>query len=149
MRYSTVETMGTAKGELHMMRNAMTIDVEDYFHLSVFSNYIPRASWDSLPCRVERNVDVILEMLEETGARATFFVLGSVAERYPAMVRRSIANSHEIGSHGYGHQRATEQNRAEFREDGTEPKCLLEEIGGLRVGGYRAPSFSIRRENLS
>ena len=129
------------------MRNAMTIDVEDYFHVSAFSDHIPRTSWDSLPCRVERNVDVILETLDETSARATFFVLGWIAERYPAMVRRIIASGHEIASHGYGHQRATEQNREEFRQDVIRAKCLLEDIGGVPVAGYRAPSFSIGRDN--
>lgn len=130
------------------MQNAMTIDVEDYFHVSAFSDHIPRTSWDSLPCRVERNVDVILKTLDESGACATFFVLGWIAERYPAMVRRIIASGHEIASHGYGHQRATEQSREEFQEDVTRAKYLLEDIGGMQVAGYRAPSFSIGRDNL-
>jgi polysaccharide deacetylase family protein (PEP-CTERM system associated) len=97
---------------------------------------------------VERNIDVILEMLDETGAHATFFVLGWIAERYPTMVHRIIASGHEIASHGYGHQRATEQSQEEFREDVTSAKCLLEDIGGVGVAGYRAPSFSIGRDNL-
>jgi polysaccharide deacetylase family protein (PEP-CTERM system associated) len=125
------------------IRNAMTIDVEDYFHVSAFASHISRDSWDRLPCRVERNVDAILGMLAEHGARATYFVLGWVAERYPGLVRRIVEQGHELASHGYGHQRASEQGREEFRKDVTRAKALLEDIGGAAVKGYRAPSFSI------
>jgi polysaccharide deacetylase family protein (PEP-CTERM system associated) len=131
-----------------MIRNALTIDVEDYFHVSAFASHVAREDWDRLPCRVERNVDAILAMLAEHGTRATYFMLGWVAERYPALVRRIVKQGHELASHGYAHRRATEQNREEFREDVTRAKRLLEDIAGVAVQGYRAPSFSIGQVNL-
>jgi polysaccharide deacetylase family protein (PEP-CTERM system associated) len=130
------------------IRNALTIDVEDYFHVSAFAPHVPREDWDRLPCRVERNVDAILAMLAEHGTRATYFMLGWVAERYPALVRRIVEQGHELASHGYAHRRATEQNPEEFREDVTRAKRLLEDISGVAVQGYRAPSFSIGQGNL-
>jgi polysaccharide deacetylase family protein (PEP-CTERM system associated) len=130
------------------MRNALTIDVEDYFHVSAFASHVAREDWDRLPCRVERNVDAILAMLAERGTRATYFMLGWVAERYPALVRRIVDEGHELASHGYAHRRATEQNREEFREDVTRAKRLLEDLSGVSVQGYRAPSFSIGERNL-
>jgi polysaccharide deacetylase family protein (PEP-CTERM system associated) len=131
-----------------MICNALTIDVEDYFHVSAFASLVPRENWDRLPCRVERNVDAILAMLAEHGTRATYFMLGWVAERYPALVRRIVEQGHELASHGFAHRRATEQNREEFREDVSRAKRLLEDISGVAVQGYRAPSFSIGQRNL-
>jgi polysaccharide deacetylase family protein (PEP-CTERM system associated) len=130
------------------IRNALTIDVEDYFHVSAFASHIARADWDRMPCRVERNVNVILEILEAYKSRATFFMLGWVAERYPGLVRRIVERGHELACHGYEHERATEQSREEFRQDVTRAKGLLEDIGGVTVQGYRAPSFSIGQSNL-
>jgi polysaccharide deacetylase family protein (PEP-CTERM system associated) len=130
------------------IRNALTIDVEDYFHVSAFAPHVPREDWDRLPCRVERNVDAILAMLTEHRTRATFFMLGWVAERYPGLVRRIVEQGHELASHGYAHRRVTEQSREEFREDVTRAKRLLEDISGVAVQGYRAPSFSIGEGNL-
>lgn len=130
------------------MENAMTIDVEDYFQVSAFAPHIERSSWDSLPCRVERNVDRILGLLAKRQAHATFFTLGWVAERYPALVRRISAAGHEVASHGYGHLRASEQTPDQFRDDITRSKAILEEITGMPVRGYRAPSFSIGAANL-
>jgi polysaccharide deacetylase family protein (PEP-CTERM system associated) len=130
------------------IRNALTIDVEDYFHVSAFASHIARSDWDRLPCRVERNVDAILELLEESKAHATYFMLGWVAERYPGLVRRIVDQGHELASHGFAHQRATGQSREEFREDVTRAKALLQDIGGVAVQGYRAPSFSIGQGNL-
>ena len=129
------------------IRNAMSIDVEDYFQVSAFAPHIRREDWDSLPCRVERNVDVILGLLDEADARATFFTLGWIAERHPQVVRRIVDNGHELASHGYGHQRASDLTPAAFRDDITRAKRLLEDIGGVAVRGYRAPSFSINRDN--
>lgn len=131
-----------------VIRNAMSIDVEDYFQVSAFAPHIRREDWDGLPCRVERNVDVILGLLDEAGARATFFTLGWIAERYPQVVRGIVDNGHELASHGYGHQRASDLAPAEFRADVTRAKRLLEDIGGVAVRGYRAPSFSISGSNL-
>lgn len=128
--------------------NAMTIDVEDYFQVSAFSNHIPRAAWDSLPCRIERNMDTILALLHQHGVQATFFTLGWIAERYPELIRRITENGHELASHGYHHYRASEQSRHEFYEDVHSSKMLLEDISGQCVKGYRAPSFSIGANNL-
>jgi len=126
----------------------LTIDVEDYFQVSAFAPHIARDSWDHMPCRVERNVDAILEILDEHRAQATFFTLGWMAERYRDMVRSIVAQGHELASHGYAHQRATDQSPQEFYQDITRAKSLLEDVGGVAVQGYRAPSFSIGRTNL-
>ena len=130
------------------VRNAMTIDVEDYFQVSAFAPHIPRESWDSRECRVERNVERILALLNEHDARATFFTLGWIADRYPQLVRRIVAGGHELASHGYAHLRATDQDLAEFSSDVSRAKRVLEDIGGVEVKGDRAPSFSIGRDNL-
>ena len=126
----------------------MTIDVEDYFHVSAFAPHIARSSWDSQECRIERNVDRILSMLELHHAHATFFTLGWLAERYPRLVRQIVRGGHELASHGYGHLRAYEQSPEEFKEDVSKTKKILEDLGGVEVKGYRAPSFSIGRQNL-
>ena len=128
--------------------NALSIDVEDWFQVSAFAPHIDRADWDRLPCRVERNVDRLLELLAGSNARATFFTLGWIAERYPQLVRRIHAAGHEVGSHGYGHLRASEQTREQFRNDIRSARALLEDQAGAPVRGYRAPSFSIGRDNL-
>ena len=130
------------------IRNAMTIDVEDYFQVSAFAGHISRDSWPSLPCRVEANVDRILALLDMAGIKATFFTLGWIAERYPAAVRRIVEQGHELASHGYAHQRASDQTAAQFSDDVGRSKALLEDIGGQPVLGYRAPSFSIGSANL-
>jgi polysaccharide deacetylase family protein (PEP-CTERM system associated) len=127
--------------------NAMTIDVEDYFQVSAFAPHISRTTWDSLPCRIEANIDRILELLATADARATFFTLGWVAERYPAVVRRIVDNGHELASHGYEHLRATEQGVGEFLADIRLAKAILEDVSGCRVKGYRAPSFSVGPAN--
>lgn len=131
-----------------MIRNAMTVDVEDYFQVSAFAPHISRESWDSLPCRVERNIDRILALFEQQNVKATFFTLGWIAERYPAMIRRIVDGGHELASHGYGHLRASDQSEEEFRQDVCSSKAILEDIGGQPVIGYRAPSFSIGTDNL-
>ena len=128
--------------------NALTCDVEDYFQVSAFAPHIDRASWNGRECRVERNVDRLLELFAQHGARGTFFTLGWIAERYPQVVRAIVAGGHELASHGYGHLRASEMSRAEFVEDIKSAKKLLEDIGGVPVHGYRAPSFSIGHANL-
>jgi polysaccharide deacetylase family protein (PEP-CTERM system associated) len=127
--------------------NALSVDVEDYFQVSALAPYVAREKWDDQPCRVERNVERILAMLDRHGTRATFFTLGWIAERYPALVRRAFEAGHEIASHGHGHQRVSDLSPAEFRADVTRAKALLEDITGSAVLGYRAPSFSIGREN--
>jgi polysaccharide deacetylase family protein (PEP-CTERM system associated) len=128
--------------------NALTIDVEDYFQVSAFSPYIARADWDARECRVERNVDRILALLDDRDVQATFFTLGWIAERYPALVRRIAAQGHEVASHGYGHERASDLSEAAFRADIERAKGILEALTGHEVAGYRAPSFSIGLSNL-
>ncbi len=130
------------------IRNAMTIDVEDYFQVSAFASHIPREAWESLPCRVEKNIDRILLLLDDKQIKATFFTLGWVAKRYPSMIKRMLENGHEIASHGWSHYRVTDQQPSEFKEDITQSKALLEDISGQSVLGYRAPSFSINHKNL-
>ncbi len=128
--------------------NVMTVDVEDYFHVAAFADRIPRHEWERWPCRVEANVDRILGLFDAHAVKATFFTLGWVAERYPGVARRIADNGHELASHGYGHQRASEMSPAAFRQDVTRAKGLLEDIAGVEVRGYRAPSFSIGHANL-
>jgi len=128
--------------------NAMSVDVEDYFQVEALSGCFPRENWDAVACRVEGNVDRLLALFEASGVRATFFVLGWVAERYPGLIRRIVAGGHEIASHGCTHIRADRQQRDEFKEDIRKSKELLENLAGCPVRGYRAPSFSIGRSNL-
>jgi len=128
--------------------NALTIDVEDYFQVSAFARYIRRDEWDARECRVERNVGRILELLAERDVKATFFTLGWIAERYPQLVRRIVAEGHELASHGYGHERASDLDEAAFTQDVTRAKAILEDLSGQPVLGYRAPSFSIGTGNL-
>lgn len=128
--------------------NALTIDVEDWFQVSAMAPYIRRADWATRECRVERNVDRLLQMLAAQGVQATFFTLGWVAERYPQLVRRIVAGGHELASHGYGHERASDLDRSALRADLARAKALLEDLGGVAVRGYRAPSFSIGHANL-
>ncbi len=132
----------------HRIVNGLSVDVEDYFQVSAMAPYIARSDWDSIPCRVERNVDRLLALFEANQAHATFFVLGWIAERYPQTVRRIVAGGHELASHGYAHRRATEQTQTEFFGDISSAKKILEDIGGVAVSGYRAPSFSIGSGNL-
>ncbi len=128
--------------------NALTIDVEDWFQVSAMAPYIRRSDWSTCDCRVERNVEHLLQLLAQRQVQATFFTLGWVAERYPQLVRRIVSGGHELASHGYGHQRASELDRAALRQDLLRAKGLLEDIGGVAVRGYRAPSFSIGHGNL-
>jgi len=130
------------------MCNALSIDVEDYFHVSALAPYIPRSEWDSRESRVEPNVERILHMLDDSGARATFFTLGWIGERYPQLVRRIVDNGHELASHGFAHQRASEQSPEAFFSDIQLAKIVLEDICGVEVRGYRAPSFSIGEANV-
>ena len=128
--------------------NALTIDVEDYFQVSAMAPYIRRDEWEQRDCRVERNVDRILALLDQHATHATFFTLGWVAQRYPQLVKRIVSQGHELASHGYGHERASDLSRADFTADISRAKALLEDLGGVAVRGYRAPSFSISEGNL-
>ena len=126
--------------------NALTVDVEDYFQVWALAPWFPRSKWDSAPCRIERNVERILALLEEAGTKATFFTLGWIAERYPELVRRIAADGHEIASHGYAHARVDDLQRESFHADILLAKAILEDVTGAEVTGYRAPSFSIGTE---
>ena len=126
----------------------MTIDVEDYFQVSAFAPHIPRSEWNERECRVEKNVHLILEMLSQAQTKATFFTLGWIADRYPGLIREVISEGHELASHGYAHERASEQSPAAFLADIHLAKIVLEDISGVAVNGYRAPSFSIGEGNL-
>ena len=128
--------------------NAMTIDVEDYFQVSAFERIVARDRWHEYESRVGANTDRVLGILAEAGVRATFFVLGWVAERDQAIVRRIAAAGHEVASHGYGHTLVYNQKPEEFRDDVRRGKALLQDATGTRVLGYRAPSFSITERSL-
>lgn len=128
--------------------NVMTVDVEDYFQVSAFEPYIRRDSWGRLECRVEPNVDRILQLFDRHGVKATFFTLGWIAERYPQMVRRMVAQGHELASHGWSHVRVTQQDQDAFRQDIVRTKALLEDVSGQEILGYRAASYSIGADNL-
>ena len=128
--------------------NALTIDVEDYFQVSAFAPHIARTDWPVRECRVERNIDRILAMLDDHDTKATFFTLGWVAERYPEVIQRIVTGGHELASHGYGHERASDQTPEAFFSDIQVAKLILEDLAGYEVKGYRAPSFSIGEKNL-
>lgn len=123
--------------------HAMSFDIEEWFHLVGVEAMADRSRWEALERTVEPLTDRILEMLAGHDVRATFFVLGWVAERYPAMVRRIAEAGHEIGSHSYWHREVYTQSRADFREDLTRSIGVLEAVGGCQVRGFRAPSFSL------
>ncbi|MCQ8102629.1 DUF3473 domain-containing protein [Methylomonas sp. SURF-2] len=126
----------------------MTVDVEDYFQVSAFEQHIDKSGWDSLPHRVVENTHRILDLFAKHQVKATFFTLGWVAERYPALVRRIVAEGHELASHGYEHVRVTQQTPQQFRADIKKTKQLLEQTAGKAVIGYRAASYSIGANNL-
>jgi polysaccharide deacetylase family protein (PEP-CTERM system associated) len=130
------------------IRNAMTVDVEDYFQVQAFAHRISRAEWEAMPRRVEANTEKILARFAEAGVRGTFFTLGWVAERHPALIRRIVADGHELASHGWDHTRADAQDEPTFRADVGRAKRLLEDVGGVAVTGYRAATFSIGRRNM-
>jgi polysaccharide deacetylase family protein (PEP-CTERM system associated) len=125
------------------LRNAMTVDVEDYFQVQAFAHCVDRADWDSFPPRVDRNTNRILDQFAKAGVKATFFTLGWVAERFPDVVRRIVAEGHELAGHGWDHTRVHTQDPETFRADVRRTRLTLEAIGGVPVTGYRAATFSI------
>jgi polysaccharide deacetylase family protein (PEP-CTERM system associated) len=128
--------------------NAMSVDVEDYFQVSAFEHVVDRSEWPTRESRVCRNTERLLDIFDEHGVTATFFVLGWVAEHFPALVRAIAARGHEIASHGYAHRLVYSQTPDAFRSDVGRAKKLLEDACGQAVAGYRAPSFSITRQSL-
>ena len=132
-----------ADGSVRRPLHCLSFDVEEHFQVSAFETPGRRRSWGQLESRVEQNVNKILELLSRRGTRATFFILGWVAERHPALVKRLAAEGHEVASHGYAHQMITTQTPEVFREDVRKAKQILEDLTGRPVEGYRAPSFTI------
>jgi polysaccharide deacetylase family protein (PEP-CTERM system associated) len=130
------------------VRNALTVDVEDYFHVSALASSIERRSWASRESRVVGNTRRLLELFDQFGAKGTFFVLGWVAERHPELVEDIAARGHEVACHGLSHSLVYNQSPEEFREETLRSKKLLEDITGTPVLGYRAASYSIVRESL-
>lgn len=129
------------------MINALSVDVEDYFQVSAFEKLINRQDWDDLEHHVANNISRLLQIFDRSGVKATFFVLGWVAERYPQIVDKIVEQGHELASHGYGHQRVTDLTQDAFIADVTRAKEILEGISGHKVKGYRAPSYSINEKN--
>ena len=125
------------------MLNALSVDVEDWFQVGAFETIIARRDWDRLPARVERNGEAVLDLFEQAGVKATFFALGWVAERYPALIRRIAAAGHEVASHGWDHARVFTFTPEEFRADLRRARAAIEQASGASPVGYRAPSFSI------
>ncbi len=130
------------------MRNALTIDLEDYYHVTAFRDTVAQEQWNSQKSRVERNTELLLGCLDEVGCKATFFTLGCVAEQHPHVVRRVADRGHEIACHSLRHRMVYEMSPAEFREDSRCAKELLENVSGGPVRGYRAPSFSITQDSI-
>ena len=126
-----------------MTAHFFTVDVEEYFHVSAFESVIPRDEWQQRPGRLDISLPRILDLLDRHEARGTFFVLGWVAERMPALVRRIVAAKHEVASHGYWHRRIPTLTPGEFRDDLRRSKRVLEDVTGSPVLGFRAPSFSL------
>jgi polysaccharide deacetylase family protein (PEP-CTERM system associated) len=126
--------------------NALTVDVEDYYQVGAFEKRIARADWDVYPSRVEANTEAMLDLFGSVEVRATFFVLGWIAERHPSLVRSIVARGHEVASHGYSHTNVTRQSPASFRADVRRTRNVLQDIGGTAVHGYRAANFSIGRQ---
>jgi len=130
------------------MINALTIDVEDYFQVNAFAGQIRQNQWDSYPFRVDGNTRRILDMLDNFSIKATFFILGWVAERLPSLTREIHRRGHEIACHGYGHELVYSIGPERFRADIYRSKALLEDQCGVQVNGYRAPSYSITKQSL-
>lgn len=128
--------------------DAFTIDVEEHFQVSAFEGSIRREEWDAHPSRVEANTNRILDFLDEGAVRATFFVLGWIAERHPRLVRAIVERGHEVACHGYSHRLVYTQTPEEFRAETFRSKALLEDCGGTAVTGYRAASFSVTAQSL-
>ena len=129
------------------MRNALTFDLEEYFHVSAYADHVQPIDWNSFPSRVAESTDRILQMLDLHQLHATFFVLGWLAEKKPDVIRRVSAAGHEIACHSFFHRRVFEMSPAEFREDTRRAKAVIEDVTGKQVLGYRAPSFSITAES--
>ena len=125
------------------MLNALSVDIEDWFHVGAFEKTIRREDWDGLECRVEANTDRVIDLFAAANVKATFFTLGWVASRYPALMRRIVDAGHEVASHGWDHVRVFTMTSNDFADDLVRTRKTLEDATGVEVIGYRAPSFSI------
>src|SRR5579864_2175221 len=132
----------------HIPALCLTVDVEDYFHVAAFRNCVSAANWDQLPSRVEGNTGKVIDLLDELGVKATFFVLGWVAERFPGIVRRISQAGHELGCHSYSHQLIYNLGPKAFQQDTVRGLDAIQQASGERVCAYRAPSFSIIKRSL-
>jgi len=130
------------------IKNALTVDVEDYFHVAALAESIDRGSWDSIPTRVQRNTDTLLELFDEASTKATFFVLAWVAEKHPQIVRAICDAGHELACHGYSHELIYRQTPAVFSAETQKAKSILEDLSGVAVNGYRAASYSITKQSI-
>jgi polysaccharide deacetylase family protein (PEP-CTERM system associated) len=142
-RHKTDSSRGTAA-----LSDVLTVDVEDYYHVEAFADRVSPHSWPEYPSRVRANTRKVLRLFEEYGCRATFFVLGWVAERDPILVREIVASGHEVACHSYSHRRVNSLTPQEFRDDLRRARMAIEDASGVRISGYRAPTFSIGRNNL-
>ncbi len=138
--------MPNSNGQPDRVTNAFSVDVEDYYQVSAFDDAISRKDWPNYESRVENNTHRLLDLLDEKDVRGTFYVLGYVAEQHPQLVREIASRGHEVGCHSYWHRRVNELSRDEFREDTRRAKSLLENLAGVAVHSYRAPSFSITHQ---
>ena len=133
---------------LNLPAGILSVDVEDYFQVEAFADRVDRHRWDEFPSRVEHNTRAILDLFDECGVKGTFFTLGWVAERFPAVVREIVARGHEIACHSYWHRLVYRLSPGEFREDTARAKQAIEDAAGAAVHGYRAPNFSVMKKSL-
>ena len=133
----------TGRQDSVQVANALTVDVEEYFQVAAFERTIPREGWATADSRVELSTGRVLDLFASSGVKATFFTLGWIAEKHPALVRRIVADGHELASHGYDHTRLHHFTTEQFRADVLRTKAILEDIAGVEIRGYRAPSYSI------
>ena len=135
-------------GNMGTVRNAFTVDVEDYFQVSAFDDLLTRAEWDSQELRVEANTRRLLDLLDEFGVKGTFFILGWVADRVPGIVREIAERGHELGAHSFEHQLVYRMARAEFEEDLDRTVAAVRSAAGVEPTVFRAPSFSITKSSM-
>lgn len=133
---------------MNRIHNYLTIDVEDYFQVSAFEDIINPSNWDAMEQRVVRNTEAVLSLLDDHNTKATFFIVGWIADKFPALVRSIHAQGHSIGCHSYWHRKVYDLSPEEFREDTLKVKSILEDIIGAPVLGYRAPSYSITGKSM-
>jgi polysaccharide deacetylase family protein (PEP-CTERM system associated) len=136
------------KGKDSSFTDALSVDVEDYCHVEAFAQHVSRSQWPSFPSRVRQNTDRVLRLLERNRCRATFFILGWVAEREPEIVREVVTSGHEVACHSHLHRRVNKLTPQEFREDVKRARGAIEDAAGVAVVGFRAPTFSITRQSL-